>query len=70
MVAREAKPAKTAREAKLAKAASARGWTLQSSKAGLRLVDAQTGTLVAAVWTVDDGYGLTLDQIDAALAAI
>jgi hypothetical protein len=52
----------TARE----RAATA-GMLLEVSEAGFRMVVAETGTLAAAVWTAPDGYGLTLDEIEAIL---
>jgi hypothetical protein len=40
---------------------------LKRAEAGYRLVHADTGTFVAAMWTSEDGDGLTLDQVEAAL---
>lgn len=54
------------RESKLRKAAEAQGFRLEKGN-GYRLVGAVTGTLVAADWTSADGYGLTLNQVEAAL---
>lgn len=58
------------RESRLAAKAGEFGVVLEKGDAGHRLVDATTGTFVAADWTVEDGYGLTLDQIEAALAVL
>ena len=62
------------RAAQLAKRAAAHGWVLQRTAAGIvptgrgyRLVNAVTGTLVAAEWSAPGGYGLSLDQIEDAL---
>jgi hypothetical protein len=45
------------------------GWELQERDGCYRLADASTGTLVAATWTINDGYGFTLAGIDDVLAA-
>lgn len=63
------------REAKLSRLADGRGWRLEradgirATDGGYRMVDAATGTLVAAVWSNPEGYGLTLDEIERALTA-
>lgn len=60
-----------ARKTQLAKLAADSGYELQEGpgQSGWRLVDAQTGTLQAAVWTNKDGFGLSLDDIETALRA-
>jgi hypothetical protein len=45
------------------------GWELQERDGCFRLADASTGTLVAATWTLNDGYGFTLLGIDDVLSA-
>ena len=52
---------------KLRATAKAVGLTLEKQGKGWQLVDAVTGTLVAADWT-EDAAGHTLDQIETALA--
>ena len=62
---------KEEKQAKLDKAATARGLVLeQGSNKQWRLVDATTGTLVAADWRTPTGFGLTLDEIETTLAAL
>jgi hypothetical protein len=56
---------------KLGKAATAHGLVLeQGSNKKWRLVDATTGTLVAADWSTPTGFGLSLDDIETALAGL
>jgi hypothetical protein len=55
------------REVELGKKAAEVGLRLEHTAAGYRIVNADTGTLVAAVWTTADGYGLDLDQVAAVL---
>jgi hypothetical protein len=54
------------REDKLTDLASERGWQLVKVGRRFRLVDATTATVVADNWT--DSSGLTLDDIEQALA--
>jgi hypothetical protein len=54
-------------EAEARKAAEARGWRLEKQGKHYRMVVAETGTLVAGDWTANDYYGLTLEEISAAL---
>ena len=56
------------RLAKVSKVATALGLSVESIDAGYRVVDATTGTMVAAAWTEPDGFGLTLDEVVAAIA--
>lgn len=63
-----AKKATVSTEAAVAQRATAAGLRLEQSDAGYRLVHASTGTFEAAVWTAADGYGLTLGEVEAALA--
>lgn len=53
------------RESRLRTVAAAASLRLEKQGRGFQLVDAATGTLVAADWTGE--AGLTLDQIEAAL---
>ena len=55
------------KQAALAAAAAERSWKLEKGDAGYRMADAATGTLTAALWANDVGYGLTLDQVAAVL---
>jgi hypothetical protein len=57
--------AKTPRVPTLAERVAALGWRLEERPGhGFRLVDAITGTHVAAAWTEVDGYGLTLPDVE------
>jgi hypothetical protein len=40
------------------------GWRIEHSKTGARIVDAQTGTLVAADWSKQDGFGLSAVDVE------
>lgn len=58
------------RVSKLSKVAAEHGMTIERHGSTYRLVDAGTGTLVAADWTSSDGFGLDLDAVEAALDSI
>ena len=62
-------PAATVKaEIALADRATALGWVLEGDyHRGYRIVNAETGTLVAAAWANVGGYGLDLKQIEVAL---
>lgn len=57
---------KQTREQKIEAAAADRGWLVERVGQRRRLVVADTGTVVADDWAT--GGGLTLDEIEAALA--
>jgi len=61
--------AEQSREAKARKKATDSGYTLEKGKGGFVLVDASTGTWVAAAWSSADGFGLILDDVETALDA-
>ena len=61
--------AASTRAAKLATQARTLGWRLEGGAAGFRLVDDNTGTIIAAVWSTPDGFGLTLDEVEAIITA-
>jgi len=63
-------PSKVSRQSGLSARAATVGWRLEQGDDGYRLVDAQTGTFVAAKWSNLDGYGLTLDEVEAALRSL
>ena len=56
-------------ETKVAKALSARGLLLEREGKVYRVVDAATGTFIAADWSTDDGFGLTLAEVEAAFSS-
>ena len=56
-------------EAEARKAAEARGWRLEKRDKAFRLVNANTGTVVAGDWSQPDDvyFGLSLDDVVNAL---
>ena len=55
------------RKAKLAAKAAAAGYRLEESDGTFMLVDPTTGTWLLARWSDPGGFGLSLDEIEAAL---
>ena len=45
------------------------GWRVEKGPGGHRLVDASTGTLVAADWSTLHGFGLSLGDVEEIIAA-